>query len=104
MLLVTLRKTLKICFYSLLVILGVVFCVSNRAKVELTLFPLPYAISIPVFIFVIFTLLAGMLAGWAIARIKTHHIAKDRKIHMARSHALENELAALHSERLIKQK
>jgi uncharacterized integral membrane protein len=82
--------------------LGVEFSVANHASIELTLFPLPYSLSIPVFLFAILIFVLGMLLGWAMARFKFFKILRHHKKDLSRIHALENEIVAVRSERLIK--
>jgi uncharacterized integral membrane protein len=98
----TLRKIFRVFFYLVLIVLGVVFSVGNHASIELTLFPLPYSLSFPVFLFAILVFLLGMTFGWAFARFKFFKIIRHHKKDLARIHALENELTAIRSERLIK--
>ena len=97
-----LKRIAKIFLYGLLVLIGVVFSVSNRARSELTLFPLPYAVTVPIFLFAIAVLLLGLLLGWALARLKIARTVRHDKATAARVVALENELKALRSEKRIR--
>ncbi|HEU5048022.1 MAG TPA: lipopolysaccharide assembly protein LapA domain-containing protein [Rickettsiales bacterium] len=100
--LTVIRKTLKLCLYALIVIVGIVFCVSNRSRLELTLFPLPYGLTLPVFLFAILIFVAGLITGRFIGGMS--HF-KTRKLHKAaneRVSALENEITAVRSEKLLR--
>ncbi|MGE4220093.1 MAG: lipopolysaccharide assembly protein LapA domain-containing protein [Alphaproteobacteria bacterium] len=54
-----------------LIVLAVLFAVSNRGMVELTLWPLPYVLGVPAFLLTMLAFLVGFLAGgivvWAAA-------------------------------------
>lgn len=96
-------KFLRFSFYALLVLLGVTFAVSNRTTVELTFFPLPYSLSVPMFIVAIVLFSAGVATAWAIMRVSA---MRERSLHrktIKRMQALENEIAALRSEQLLRQ-
>ncbi len=95
------QKIIKVFLYSVLIMAGITFSVSNRTKIELTLFPLPYAISVPIFLFGITIFLCGLLLGWTILKFKMVRAVRHDKASVARVVALENELSALRSERRI---
>ncbi len=96
-------KILRFTFYALLIIIGITFAVSNRAKITLTLFPLPYELSLPTFLFAILIFVLGIILGWSLSHVKFFkHSLIHRKTN-ARVAAVENELAALRSEQLLKQ-
>lgn len=96
-------KIIRILFYALLVLIGVTFAVSNRAHVDLTFYPFPYSVSVPMYIIAVTLFIAGALAAWAIIRVSTF---KERMLHkrtLKRMQALENEISALRSEQLLQQ-
>jgi uncharacterized membrane protein YciS (DUF1049 family) len=98
----TVKKVFKLCIYAIVILLGVTFAVGNRARVDVSFFPLPYAASVPLFLFAIIIFALGILLGWLIARygsLKSHLSHKKANNRIA---ALENELAALRSQQLIK--
>lgn len=95
---------LKFCLYAILIILGIVFSVENHTEINLTFFPLPYALSIPIFLFAIVVFLTGAFLGWSVARLKGIKYIRHGKAASKRVHALENELSAIRSEKLIKQR
>jgi uncharacterized integral membrane protein len=98
----TTAKIFKISFYVLLLVIGITLCVVNRGKVEITLFPLPYAISLPLFLFTIGIFIIGILTGWGISRFKILKISRKQKETQGRLLALENELAATRTEKLLR--
>lgn len=88
-------KILKICFYSAVVLIGVTFAVSNRGKVDLTFYPLPYVLSLPMFLFAILVFSIGVVFGWLLAGLKgSMHRRAHRKV-SKRVEALENEITAM---------
>ncbi len=97
-----LKRTLKVLLYLLLIVTGVVFAVSNRGKVDVTLFPLPYAISLPLFVLAVASAFIGMLVGWFLTRIKMFRIIKAAKDAQEHAMALQGEIAAMRSEKLIR--
>ncbi|MCI5049471.1 MAG: LapA family protein [Rickettsiales bacterium] len=83
-----------LCIAALLLIL-VLFAVSNRHMVELTLYPLPYKVEVAAYFFVIFFFLAGYIAAWFLGltshlRTKTKLKQSNRKVS-----ALEEEVDGL---------
>ena len=98
----SLAKALKVSLYLLLIIAGVTLCVVNRTVVDLTLFPLPYAVSLPLFLLAIIFLVFGIVSGWLIARFKMTQVTRKHKDTQKRLVALENELTAIRTEKLIR--
>ena len=98
----TLKKILHISAYIALIVVCVIFSVENRAKVDLSLFPLPYTLSMPLFLFAIFIFLMGMILGWIVTRFEIFKITREHKAANKRVAAMENELKASRAERLIK--
>lgn len=97
----SIAKLLRITISAVLIVAGVTFAVSNRTPVELTFFPLPYSLSVPMFVVAIVLFSAGALTAWLICRISG---MKERMLHRKttkRMLALENEIAALRSEKLV---
>lgn len=95
-------KTVKFTLYALIVFIGVVFAVSNRNPVDLTFYPLPYILSMPLFLFAIIILVLGLLIGWYIARIGFMGQKRTHKATAKRVAALENEINTLRTEQLIR--
>lgn len=98
----TLAKLIKFCFITILVLAGVTLAVQNRGSIDLSFYPLPYAITMPLFLFAIIMLVTGVLLGWVVTHYKTFHIRRAHKNAGKRVAALENELTAIRSEQLIK--
>lgn len=99
----TLLKFLRYGAYASLVVLGVTFAVSNRASVDLTFFPLPYSLSVPMFIVAIVLFTAGVFTAWLILRFSMMKERMQNRKNLKRMQALENEISALRSEQLARQ-
>ena|SRR5579872_3316031 len=97
----TTGKIIKLTFYALVVLAGVTFAVSNRGRVELTFFPLPYILSMPLFMFTILVFALGLTMGWIISRFHVLGHWRAHKHAARRVAALENELGAVRAERSI---
>ncbi len=73
-------KILTRVFFVLFILVGVLIAVSNSQPVELTLWPLPHALRMPVYLVVVGVLLLGILAGlvmgWWAGR---HHRRRARE-------------------------
>jgi hypothetical protein len=98
----TTTRILKICFYGLIILIGVTFAVSNRGKVDLTFYPMPYALTLPLFLFTIFVFSLGLGLGWLLARLKAGSSRRAHKEASKRVAALENELSTLRTEQMIR--
>jgi uncharacterized integral membrane protein len=96
-------KILRLSFYSLLVIAGVVFAASNHARVDLTFWPLPYSLSVPMFMVAIVLFAMGALTAWVILRYATFKERLQHRKTTKRMQALENEIAALRSEQMARE-
>jgi len=99
----TTAKILGYTTYAAVILLGVTFAVSNRARVDLTFFPLPYTLSMPVFLLAILLFAAGAFTGWFLAHLGVSKERRQSRQTAKRATALENEIAALRSEKLAKQ-
>ena len=95
-----LTKLIKLCFYVLLILIGVTFAVGNRTRISLTFFPLPYTLELPLFLFSFVVFTAGVLLGWMIARVGGFRKNRAHKEASKRVSALENELGAIRTEQL----
>ena len=73
-------KILSRALFLLFVLLGVLIAVSNTQPVQLTLWPLPHVIVMPLYLLVVLLLLLGVLVGlgmgWWAAR---HHRRRARE-------------------------
>jgi uncharacterized integral membrane protein len=98
----TTATIIKLCFYGAIILLGVTFAVSNRGKIDLTFYPVPYVLTTPLFLFTIAVFAVGVFIGWSLARLKTGAHKRAHKQTARRVAALENELGSMRAERLIK--
>lgn len=97
-----LKKILTFFFYAIIIFIGVTFAVSNRGRVDLTFFPVPYIASVPVFLFAIVVFALGCFLGWGIAHMGTFKRHLQHRETNKRMAALENELTALRSEQMLR--
>jgi uncharacterized integral membrane protein len=56
-------KILARALFLLFLLLGVLIAVSNAERVDLTLWPLPYSVTAPLYLLILTVLLVGVLAG-----------------------------------------
>ena len=98
----TTAKIVKVCFYGLVILAGVTFAVSNRGTVDLKFYPLPYEVSLPLFLFTILVFALGIALGWIVAHFNLFGYRRAHKQATKRVAALENELGTLRSEQLIR--
>ncbi len=78
-----------------LAIVAVVFAVSNRAGATLNLWPLGISVEAPLFILVLGSALAGLIAGGFIAWFSAGSTRQRRRAAVHRAEAAERELAFL---------
>ena len=93
-----LARRLKFIGLGILLLWLAAFAVANRAVVELALFPLPFVLSLPVFLLVWLSVVIGVLLAWlalAGSLFKTRRLAsREHKQLMA----TKNELDSLRAE------
>lgn len=77
-----------------LALLLVVFAVSNRESVTVTLWPLPATLDAPLYLVVLLVLLAGFLVGQLVAWINGAGWRREARRRARRIESLERELAA----------
>ncbi len=75
-------------------LLLVVFAVSNRETVTVTLWPLPVMLDAPLYLIVLLVLLVGFLVGQLVAWINGGRWRREARRRSRRIEALERELAA----------
>ncbi len=73
------------------------FAVSNRASVLLALWPLPYEIELPLYLFFFLVLIAGFIVGGFTVWLGGHRRRREMRQRGRRIAALERELAATQS-------
>ena len=92
-------RIIKFLVCAVITIFLVVFCAVNRLPVSLNLFPFPYILEFPLFIFALFCVSIGVVFGgfssWCYLR-KTRRTLRNS---VARMEALENEIKSLRIER-----
>jgi lipopolysaccharide assembly protein A len=77
-----------------LALILVVFAISNRETVRVTLWPFPIEIETPLFLIVLLVGLLGFLVGELVAWINGRYWRRDSRAKARRIEALERELAA----------
>ena len=77
----------------------VIFAVSNRARVVVTLWPFPFEIDTPLFLIVLLSLLLGLLIGLLIAWLASAPRRRESRARAKRIAALEREIEGLRSDR-----
>jgi uncharacterized integral membrane protein len=75
-------------------LLLIVFAVSNRETVSVTMWPLPFLLEAPLYLVVLLGMLAGFLIGELVAWINGRYWRRDARAKARRIEALERELAA----------
>ena len=74
----------------------ILFAVINRDFIDISLFPLPYTITLPKFLLAIICFAGGLLVGGLMMSLKMGRIRRSYKQDSKRASALENEVKALH--------
>ena len=88
---------MKLVFWIVVVPVATVlalFAVSNRAAVTLGLWPLPFELDLPLYLAILFALLAGFISGAMSAWIAGRRRRLENRVRGRRIAALERELAA----------
>lgn len=74
------------------------FAIVNRELVAFSLFPLPYILELPKFLFVLILFVLGYLAGALIVGMHVARLKRELKAREKRIAALENEVTARRAE------
>ena len=77
----------------------VVFAVSNRARVTITLWPFPFELDTSLFLVILLSLLIGLLAGLLLAWLAAAPTRRESRARAKRIAALERELEGLRAGR-----
>lgn len=87
-------------FWAALVITAILllFAVVNRELVDISLFPLPYSLTLPLFLMAIICFGAGLMVGGLIMSVKLGRAKRHFRQEHQRVAALENEVKSLHTE------
>lgn len=95
---------LKLLLLATITLLLVLFCVVNREAVELSLFPLPYTIALPTYLFTLLFLVIGYSIAALIGSSKRLSQTFRLKRQSKRLDALENEVQGLKHESSLPKK
>lgn len=98
-------RFLRVLFAALLLIVLVIFAVSNRQAVTVSLEPLPFILDLPLYLLVFLVFLAGLVFGailgrlnaWVAARRKRQRDAQKAVAHQAAVQAAEQPAGTLPS-------
>ena len=85
-------KILSRALLLLFVLLGVLIAVSNSQSVQLTLWPLPHIVVMPLYLLVVALLLLGVLAGLGIGWWAGRHQRRHAREAVAEASRLEREI------------
>lgn len=72
-------RFLRVLFAALLLIILVVFAVSNRQGVTVSLEPLPFILDLPLYLLVFLVFLAGLILGAAYGRLNAWAAARRKR-------------------------
>ena len=92
---------MKVLFWLLflpLVALAAVFAVNNRGEMTLGLDPLPYTVSLPVYMAVLFAALAGFLVGSALVWVAQGKWRRMARRNTRQMNALERDISCQREE------
>jgi uncharacterized integral membrane protein len=87
-------RTFRWILIGLVALALVVFAVDNRETVTVSLWPLPIAASMGLYLVVLLTLLFGFLLGELIAWMNGHRWRREARLKAKRIEELESQLAA----------
>ena len=77
----------------------VVFAISNRARVSVTLWPFPFEIETQLFLVILLSLLAGLLVGMLLAWLSGSAARRESRARAKLIAALEREIDGLRTNR-----
>lgn len=89
---------IKTLFFIITAIILITFCAVNSSSVSINLFPLPYFIDIPIFIFAILCMMIGVITGSFAANVKllkANHVLRKAQRH---AKTVEDENKVMRSE------
>ena len=72
-------RTLNSTIAVIVAVIVVLFAVSNRAEVEITLWPLPFQLNMGVYAVVLLAVLFGFIAGMIAAWMASGSVRRDRR-------------------------
>lgn len=92
---------MKLLFWTFVAVLAAalaLFAASNRETVSLALWPLGFALELPLYLAILGTFLVGFIAGALCAWVGGRHRRREARRRRRRIVALEHELAATQAE------
>jgi uncharacterized integral membrane protein len=93
-----LRHIFSAAALCILTLLFIVFAVANRDVLELSFFPIPYAVEMPKFLFALLCFSLGLLVGATALTMRSAGQKHQLRRELRRAKAMENELKALRME------
>lgn len=84
----------------LVLVMVVIFTISNRDEVVLSLYPLPFETVMPVYLFFLLTLALGYIWGMMSSGMKTWRYQRQSKREERRNQALEDEVKTLRAQEM----
>ena len=94
----SLFRLLRLTLLILILLVVVAFTVSNRGDVDLSLYPLPFEISLPTYLFFLLTLATGYLWGNLTNGLSTFRHKRMAKKEGAKVDALKQEVSSLRAQ------
>ncbi|MBY0407474.1 MAG: lipopolysaccharide assembly protein LapA domain-containing protein [Rickettsiales bacterium] len=94
------KRSFRLISLTVLTLAFVVFAIDNREVAHVSLFPLPYAADMPLFLFALFCFFIGAMCGFISASLKTRRLAALLKHEQKKTAGLQNQLDASHAERV----
>jgi uncharacterized integral membrane protein len=91
----------RIAAFTLFCLAFIAFAVDNREAVEVSFFPFPYHIELPLFIITLFFFFFGSILGYMVSVISKYHLKHRLKKAEDKNAALENQLASVRAESQI---
>lgn len=85
----------------LLTLALIVFAVMNRGLLNISLFPLPYEISLPIYLFVLIFFLTGFGMAWLMLSARRAGDGINSRRYKRKIDALENELRGLRMQKVF---
>jgi uncharacterized integral membrane protein len=89
-------RAIKSVLLAGLVALFVLFSVSNREPIVISLFPLAFEAEMPKFLLAILCFTLGLLFGWMVCARRVSRHKRALKLELQRTRALQNEVDSLH--------
>lgn len=88
-------RVIKIAILLLILLAVIIFAVSNRQEIMLSLFPLPFEVGLPLYLFFLVTLLIGYMWGLLSGSVASLKHRRNAKSEHKKAKALQDEVATL---------